>query len=169
MLKVKLTKKSSKIRKKLSAKKSKTLNMKLKLPIFIILGIILSLAVYGYSKAIPAPSDQLGNKAQIKITPPSFDFGQVEYGKAVEYVFKIKNSGDQILEIKRLSTSCGCTTAETSKEEISPGEEIDLKVVYNTAAMSGSHAKGKQDRIIYVKTNDPVNPQVEVKIHAYVN
>ena len=142
--------------------------MKLKILIFIVLGIILGLLVYGYFKAVPGPSSQPENRSQIEITPKSFDFGEIEYGKKLEHVFKIKNLGDETLEIKRLSTSCGCTTAETSKERISAGEEVELKVVYDTGAMSGSHAKGKQERIIYVKTNDPVNPQMEVEIYADV-
>lgn len=142
--------------------------MKLKLSVFIILGIILGLAVYGYFKAVPAPSSQLENWPKIEITPTSFDFGEIEYGEVAEHVFNLKNLGSETLEIKRLSTSCGCTTAEVDKEVISAGEQTRLKVIYNTGLMSGSHAKGKQERIIYIKTNDPVNPQVEVTISAYV-
>ena len=142
--------------------------MKLKLPVFVILGIVLGLAVYGYFKAVPAPSDQLENRPKIEITPQSFDFGEVEYGEKAEHTFDIMNLGGETLEITRLSTSCGCTTAEIDKESIPAGEQAELEVVYNTGAMTGAHAKGEQERIIYVKTNDPVNPQVEVTISAYV-
>ena len=86
----------------------------------------------------------------------------------VEYTFKVKNIGQVLLEIKRVSTSCGCTSAEVSKEKIAPNEEADLLVIYDTGAMSGAHAKGEQERIIYVKSSDPINPQIEVMIYATV-
>jgi hypothetical protein len=41
-------------------------------------------------------------------------------------------------------------------------------VTYDTGAMSGAHAKGQQKRIIYIKSNDPINPQIEAMIYAYV-
>lgn len=141
-----------------------------KVKFFLILGIIiLGMSVYGYFKAIPGPQDQTVNIAKIEITPKSFDSGEVEYGKIAEYRFRVKNTGAEILEIKRVATSCACTSAKIDKEKIEPGEETELLVSYDTAAMgSGSHAKGKQERIIYVKSNDPVNPQVEVIVYAYV-
>ncbi|KKT16741.1 MAG: hypothetical protein UV98_C0023G0001, partial [Parcubacteria group bacterium GW2011_GWB1_43_6] len=109
-----------------------------------------------------------GNLPQIEITPKSFDFGEVQYGDIAEYSFKIKNTGSEILEIKRLATSCGCTSAKIAKVELNPGEEADLRVTYDSGAMSGPHGKGEQERIIYVKSSDPVNPQVEVMVYANV-
>jgi len=141
-----------------------------KIKFFLILGIVsLGISVYGYFKAIPSPQNQTGNLPKIEITPLSYDFGEIEFGKIVNYNFKIKNSGQEVLEIKRVATSCGCTTANALKTKINPGEETELSVTYDTAAMGdGSHGKGSQERIIYIKSNDPVNPQVEAIISAYV-
>ncbi len=139
-----------------------------KLNLFLILAIlILGLAVFGYFKAIPEAEDQ-SNLPKIEIIPKSWDFGQVEYGQVLEYSFKLRNSGKEILEIKRVATSCACTTGKVEKEKLNPGEETNLVVKYDTGAMSGPHGKGKQERIIYIKSNDLINPQVEVTIHAYV-
>ena len=141
--------------------------MKLKLVLVLIL-FILMVAIYGYFKSIPGVENQTGDLPQIEVTPSSFDFGDVQYGQVVEYTFKVKNIGQALLEIKRVSTSCGCTSAEVSKEEIVPNKEADLLVIYDTGAMSGAHAKGEQERIIYIKSSDPINPQVEVIIYARV-
>lgn len=142
--------------------------MSQKIIIFIVLlVIVLGLALFGYFKAIPAPQGQ-EQLPKIEITPKSFDFGQIEYGKVVEHTFQVKNLGEEILEIKKLATSCACTTAEISKEKIIPREEADLKVTYDTGLMTGPHAKGEQERIIYVKSSDPLNPQAEVMIYANV-
>lgn len=143
--------------------------MKLKIFVFLILVIlILGLAVFGYFNSIPGAENQTNNLPKIEISPQDFDFGDIDYGQVVEYSFKIKNLGKEILEIKRVATSCACTTAKIAKEIINPGEETDLIVRYDTGLMAGSHGKGRQERIIYVKSNDPVNPQIEAVIYANV-
>lgn len=143
--------------------------MQSKIKYFLLLGlVVLGLAVLGYFKATPSAENQTENLPRIEISPQDFDFGDIDYGQVVEYSFKIKNLGKEILEIKRVATSCACTTAKVTQEKISPGEETDLIVAYDTGAMGGSHGEGKQERIIYVKSNDPINPQVEVMIYANV-
>ncbi len=140
-----------------------------KLKFFLIsIFIISGLAIYGYFQAIPDVDNQTENRPKIEIEPKSFDFGEINYGEVAEYAFLLKNSGNEILEIKRVATSCACTTAKTEKELLNPGEETNLSVRYDTGAMSGPHGKGEQERIIYVKSNDPLNPQVEVTIQANV-
>ncbi len=135
----------------------------------VIISAILGLATFGYFKATPGLKNQTKNEAKIEITPKSFNFGKVNFGERAEFAFKVENIGNKILEIKRVSTSCACTTAKINKEKIAPKETAELLVSYDTAAMgSGPHGKGKQERIIYVKSNDPLNPQVEVMIYAYV-
>ena len=77
--------------------------MKLGIKFFLILGlIILGLAGYGYFRSIPGVENPDIGRPQIKISPESFDFGDVEFGRIVETKFKLKNSGDEILEIKRI-------------------------------------------------------------------
>jgi hypothetical protein len=144
--------------------------MKRKIIIFVILGlVILGLATYGYLRATPEVKDRSKNRPQIKITPQSFDFGEIEYGAVAEHTFEVKNLGTETLEIEKVATSCACTDAKVTPKKIASEEEAELEVIYDTGAMSGSHAKGEQERIIYIKSNDPVNPQAEVTIHAYVN
>lgn len=143
--------------------------MKSKVKFSLILGlIILSLAVYGYFKSVPGVDNQATSRPQIEINPLSFDFGDIVYGQVVEQAFKVRNTGSEILEIKRLATSCGCTSAKIAKEQINPGEEAELRVTYDTGAMSGPHGKGRQERIVYIKSSDPVNPQIEIMIYADV-
>lgn len=138
--------------------------------IFLAFGlIILGLAVYGYFQATGGVKNQIQTGPKIEITPQSFDFGEVKYGKVVQYTLRVKNLGGEVLEIKRVATSCACTSAKIDKEKIKPGETTELLVTYDTAAMGeGAHGRGKQERIIYVKSNDPVNPQVTVMIYANV-
>jgi len=142
----------------------------MKLKFWIIFGVILlilALAAIGYQKAISGTLKEKNPK--IEISPLSFDFGEVPFGTIAKKTFQIKNSGDEILEINRVSTSCSCTTAKISKEKLNPGESTDLLVTYDTAAMgSGAHGTGQQERIIYIRSNDPINPQIETTIKAFV-
>lgn len=138
------------------------------LTFLILFFVFLGLAIYGYFQSTPQAKNQEGNFPKIEISPKVFDFGETEYGRVLRHTFKIKNTGSKILEIKKLATSCACTTAEIAKEKINPGEEVELLVTYDTGAMSGPHGKGRQERIIYVKSNDPINPQVEATIYATV-
>lgn len=130
--------------------------------------LISGLAVVGYFKAVPGVGENGGNMPRIEISPKTFDFGDIQYGDIVEYDFTVKNVGNEILEIKRVATSCSCTTAKLGKEAISPGEAVNLHVRYDSGAMGLAHGKGKQERIIYIKSNDPVTPQAESMVFANV-
>lgn len=143
--------------------------MKSKTKFFLILGvIILGMALFGYFRATPGVKNQTENRPEIEITPESFDFGEIKYGDIVNYSFKVKNQGKEILGIKRIATSCACTTAKIAKEKINPGGETELLVTYDSGLMGISHGKGFQERIIFVQSNDPINPQVEVSIYANI-
>lgn len=129
--------------------------------------LVLALAVIGYFKAVSGTLKEKNPK--IEISPASFDFGQIDFGVIAKKTFEIKNSGTDVLKINRVSTSCSCTTAKVSDENLEPGQTAELLVSYDTAAMgTGSHGKGNQQRIIYVRSNDPKNPQVEATITAFV-
>ena len=130
---------------------------------FIILAAVLAVialfGVYGYANI---------NKGapKIEITPNSYDFGDIPYEK-VEHNFLIKNTGTKLLEIKGVSTSCGCTKASVDSEQIMPGETTNLMVTFDPNIM-GDNEVGKILRVIYVKSNDPEQPEVEIKITANV-
>ncbi|MDP2926727.1 MAG: DUF1573 domain-containing protein [bacterium] len=133
--------------------------------LFLVFLVLISLGVYGYFKAT---SGEAAAGPRIEVEPKNFDFGGVLYGEIVETNFIVKNQGKEILEIKRIGTSCSCTTAKVDKPKINPGENAQILVSYDTGAMGEFHGKGKQERIIYVRSNDPENPQTEVIISADV-
>jgi len=137
-----------------------------KLPyLFLVFLVFIGLGIYGYFKAT---SGEAAVGSRIEIEPKNFDFGNVSYGETVKTSFAIKNNGQEVLEIKRIGTSCSCTTAKADKEKIDPGENAQILVSYDTGAMGEFHGKGKQERIIYVRSNDPLQPQIEVMISANV-
>jgi hypothetical protein len=106
----------------------------------------------------------------IKVEPDTYDLGIVVYGDVPERIFKISNLGNKPLEILKLSTSCGCTKASMAEEDkiISPGETADMLVTFDPAVHGDDSDLGDLVRVIYIKTNDLDNSEVEVEITANV-
>jgi len=100
---------------------------------------------------------------QIQITPASYDFGTVS-DQPVEKTLIVKNTGGSVLKIEAVSTSCGCTKAVIEQELIPPGRETTLKVTFDPIA-HGSEG-GAAFHIVYIKSNDPKRPEVEIEIRA---
>ncbi len=98
--------------------------------------------------------DLKGNGKRVSV---NFDFGTIEAGKKVEHVFKFKNTGDSDLIIRRTKASCGCTAIAPSKKVIAPGEEGEIKAIFDSKGRSGPQSKQ-----ITVTLNDPEAPTVNL-------
>jgi Protein of unknown function (DUF1573) len=103
---------------------------------------------------------------QIKVTPAFMDLGDVTK-EGFNYTFTVSNTGSKELVINRVSTSCGCVLATIESEVIMPDEETGLFVTYNPKLM-GEVVKGKVKKIIFIKSNDPEMPEIEIKLTANV-
>jgi|CZKP01.1.fsa_nt_gi hypothetical protein len=92
-----------------------------------------------------------------------FDFGTIEQGQIATHNFALVNNGGDILKITDVHASCGCTAVKPDKNELAPGESINIKVEFNSAGKNG-----KQEKFIYVKTNDPNNKELKFKFTGNV-
>jgi hypothetical protein len=79
-------------------------------------------------------------KAILKLTATSFDFGKIVVGKPVTHEFTFTNTGNIPLVISSVQASCGCTVASYSKEPVAPGATGFIKATYN-AAKAGQFSK----------------------------
>lgn len=68
---------------------------------------------------------------KLTTTTPVFDCGQVLYQSPVTAQFVIKNASTRTVNIKRVETSCGCTTALASKHHIGSGKEMTVNATYD--------------------------------------
>lgn len=107
---------------------------------------------------------------KIEVDQKSYDLGIVKYGDVARHTFKIKNAGTKNLEILKLSTSCGCTKASIVDEDkiILPGKSVDMLVTFDPAVHKDDTDLGILKRIVYIRTNDSENKEVEVEITANV-
>jgi hypothetical protein len=60
-----------------------------------------------------------------------YDFGDLPYGKAVQYEFPFKNVGDEALVIDNVRASCGCTLTDWPQDPIAPDSTGVILVDYD--------------------------------------
>lgn len=124
----------------------------------ILLMLVLAVAT-GCTVAAQSPG-------KIELSATEFDFGTIPNTESVSQVFQVRNLGGERLEITGVSTSCGCTTAETGSRSLSPGEVTDLTVTYDPQAHDG--ATGEFMRMVYVRSDDPGTPEATLTIRVTV-
>ncbi|NOY56069.1 MAG: DUF1573 domain-containing protein [Actinobacteria bacterium] len=101
---------------------------------------------------------------RIVIEPASQDLGEVPQ-EPLEASYTIRNDGDDVLQIEKVSTSCGCTKASVERETIPPGETTELRVTLDPIE---DNLHGDVMRLIYVRSNDPETPEAQVEFRATI-
>ena len=91
-----------------------------------------------------------GGTPKAEVGEKIYDFGTVLNAVPVAHVFKIRNAGTGTLIIGGVQTSCGCTAAKPTKNEVAPGEDTEIAVSFDTR-----FDEGAATRTITVFTNDP--------------
>lgn len=71
-------------------------------------------------------------KAAILFESDVVDYGEVAHGADGVRKFKFKNTGDDVLIIARVYSSCGCTIPKKPEAPIQPGESGEIEVKYDT-------------------------------------
>ncbi len=129
--------------------------------------------------------------ALVAAVEDNFDFGAISMKDGdVIHNFEIKNMGSEPVIIKKIYTSCACTTAfvtdasgkeygkfgmpghknilPKTKIEVKAGESVILKAVYDPAK-HGPAGVGMAKRSIYVESNSSKTPKIEFQFTAMVS
>jgi hypothetical protein len=69
------------------------------------------------------------------------NLGNVLEGQQVEVVYRFINTGAKPLVIADAKPSCGCTVPEKPEEPIMPGQEGQIKAVFNSQGRPGANHK----------------------------
>lgn len=115
------------------------------------------------------PDDSGGDTAAIIAGPRatfevlSHDFGDIPDTESVTHHFKFRNTGQGLLMIDHVKSTCHCTAGEIKIHDYLPGEGGAIDVTYDPTTR-----RGPQAREVTVYTNDPVTPMVVLKITANV-
>lgn len=100
-----------------------------------------------------AQEQNSGPQPQIHCDTPTYDFGRAEDRDTIKHEFVIRNAGKAALEIKRISSGCGCSTSSLKSNTIRPGGKTKLKI-----ELSPLGRRGIQQIHIRIESNDPANP-----------
>ena len=101
---------------------------------------------------------------KIAFKEDAWNFGKSKGGDDLVHEFVFKNDGDAALHIKNVETSCGCTAALISDKTVEPGKSGKIKITFSTRGYSG-----EVTRFVYVESDDPASPRVQLKISAAVD
>ena len=93
----------------------------------------------------------------------NYDFGEIVQGAELKHNFRFHNAGDQILEISRLRSSCGCTAALLTTRRLSPGSMSELQMTFNSQGFRGAVKKQ-----VTFETNDPKHSAVTFSLQGKV-
>lgn len=77
----------------------------------------------------------------IEFETRTHDFGTIEQGEKVSFVYKFKNTGENDLILSKVQPSCGCTAPSWPKEPIKPQEEAQIEVIFNSKGRQGTQRK----------------------------
>lgn len=103
----------------------------------------------------------VGPKASVQ--QMEYDFGDIQQGRIASHNFIIVNNGGDVLKILKINPSCGCTAAKPDKDVLMPGESTNIKVEFNSTGRTG-----KQEKYVFVQTNDPGNANLKLRFTGNV-
>jgi len=91
-----------------------------------------------------------------------YDFGTTSMVQQLTGTFTFQNTGVGVLDLKKPSTSCGCTVASVKPDTLKPGDKGELVFTMNVGNMTRGHA----EKYITVPSNDPQTPSVNLTVKA---
>jgi rhodanese-related sulfurtransferase len=105
---------------------------------------------------------------EVIIAPDNQDLGTVVYGDVPTTTFILINFTPMPTKITRVSTSCGCTSAEVEQEELGAYESTTVNVFFDPAVHGDDTDLGDLTRTIYIDTDNPNYPKLTSTITANV-
>ncbi|NRR90749.1 DUF1573 domain-containing protein [Winogradskyella undariae] len=119
--------------------------------------------------AVAAERDaSAGDFAVLTLDKTEHDFGNIVNGTPVETIFKYTNTGNSMLVVSDIKSTCGCTVPSNFTKEVQPGETGQFTVKFNgrgngkvtkSLTMTANTEKGKIPvRITAMISADPNAP-----------
>src|SRR6478735_3089193 len=88
--------------------------------------------------------------AELKWEQTSVDLRPAFNDKQAVAHLKYEKDGNKPIHFKSVHASCGCTTAQTQKDEVPPGEKGEITATFNIGGRTGTQVK-----TVTVQTDDP--------------
>ena len=102
-------------------------------------------------------------RAEMKWEQTSIELHPTVNDKTAVAHFKYQNVGKTPVHIKSVHASCGCTTAQTQKDQVGPGEKGEITATFNIGDRTGI-----QTKTVTVETDDTVQTMTMLTLKAVI-
>jgi hypothetical protein len=103
-----------------------------------------------------------GGTPRAEVAETEHDFGTMNPLTMGRHTFRIRNTGDGPLQLRKGPTSCKCTLSRLRADALAPGEEAEVQLEWNT----GRDPLYAHEAIIY--TNDANNSSIRLVVRGLV-
>jgi len=105
----------------------------------------------------------VGAHAQLKWEQTTIELRPAPNDKQAVGHFKYQNNGKTPVHFKSVHASCGCTTAQTQKEEVPPGDKGEITATFNIGDRTGTQVK-----TVTVETDEAANQKTVLTLKAEI-
>src|SRR6476661_5671393 len=105
----------------------------------------------------------LGARAELKWEQTSVELHPAANDKQAVGHFKYQNTGTTPVHFKSVHASCGCTTAQSQKEEVPPGEKGEITATFNIGDRTGTQVK-----TVTVETDEATNQKTVLTLKTII-
>jgi hypothetical protein len=102
-------------------------------------------------------------RAELKWEQTTLELHPTAADKQAVGHFKYQNAGKTPVRFKSVHASCGCTTAQTQKDEVPPGGTGEITATFNIGDRTGLQVK-----TVTVETEDPTNPKTVLTLRTII-
>ena len=102
-------------------------------------------------------------RAELKFEATTIELNPKITDKQAVGHFKYQNTGDKPIKFKSVKASCGCTAAQSQKDQVGPGEKGEI-----TATFSIGDRVGQQVKTVSVETDDPTTPMTQLTLKTNI-
>ncbi len=104
-----------------------------------------------------------GARAELKWDKTELELHTTPADKQAVGHFTYQNTGKEPIHFKSVHASCGCTTAQTQKDQVPPGDKGEI-----TATFTIGDRTGTQVKTVTVETDDPANPKTVLTLRTII-
>jgi hypothetical protein len=104
-----------------------------------------------------------GGRAELKFDKTEIELHPTPADKQAIGHFTYQNTGKTPIKFKSVKASCGCTAAQTQKDEVPAGEKGEVTATFNIGDRTGTQVK-----TVTVETDDAAHPQTVLTLRTII-
>jgi hypothetical protein len=104
-----------------------------------------------------------GARAELKWDKTEVELHPTPADKQAVGHFTYQNTGKEPVHFKSVHASCGCTTAQSQKDQVPPGDKGEITATFNIGDRTGTQVK-----TVTVETDDPANPKTVLTLRTII-